>query len=84
MRICKYQEEQTNKKLYIITKKKNIQTKTVNRKHTENRTKYITLLSRSLFSPRSMSGRYAYTYIYRSCLDRAAKYDKHMKFFLQN
>lgn len=47
----------------VYNTQKNIQTKTVNRKHTENRTKYITLLSRSLFSPRSMSGRYAYTYI---------------------
>lgn len=76
MRICKYQEEQMRtkqKNLYIIPKIKTNSNK--NRKHTENRTKYITLLSRTLSSLRSISGRYIYTYIYRSCLDRAARYD---------
>lgn len=78
MRICKYQEEQmtTKQKTVYNTQKKT--NSNINRKHTENRTKYITILSRTLSSQRSISGRYTYTYIYRSCLDRAAKYDIHM------
>lgn len=71
------------KTVYIIQKKKYTNKNSKQKTHRKPN-KIHNVISRSLFPPRSMSGRNAYTYIYRSFLDRAAKYDIHMKFFLQN